>query len=69
MPKKMDMIPENPYSDKFVMTAKSSIKIPPEQLYSIPPQEIRNRINSECLTFMNYQEIERVAQQKAREMG
>ena len=68
IPKKMDIISENPYASehsKFKMTAKSSIKIPDDKKYKIPPYTIRNRINSECLTFMNYQEIEKTAKAKA----
>jgi hypothetical protein len=63
----MEIIAEHPFaSEKFKMTAVSSVKIPPEAQYVIPPQMIRNRINSECLTFMNYQEIEKAAKAKAK---
>ena len=60
----MEVIAENLYNTtlpKFTMNSKSSIKIPEDKRYSIPPQNIRNRINSECLNFMNYQEIEKTA--------
>ena len=48
------------------MTVKSSIPIPPESKYEVPPKTVRERLNSKPLgQFMNYSEIAITARRKA----
>lgn len=53
-------------SKRFQMTKQSSIKIKQKFRYKNPKPDMRKRLNSESLKFMNYNEIQRaVLQQKS----
>lgn len=51
----------------FKMTAESSIKIQEKFRYRQPQKEKRKRLNSECLEFLSYNEIERTMKKQEQE--